>query len=369
MNATAPRSYFSKAWLVVGISALLLSAVVQRYVEKRRVQANLTWSEPDKDVLEVGFLTLGGFRGILADMLWIRAQAHQNSSRYYELKLLCDLILKLQPTFTQVHAFQAYNMSYNLALKAEGCDDKWYWMRSGLTTLEKGLERNQRNYLLWFELGYQYFDRLGDIKLGHCLPLRTRELPNIDELSEPERMAVFLDPKWMERRGQMKPARNDEHLRWASYFFWKAMETQTDPTPLRTERMYGQCIERLGHWWPSSKPKGERVHWDDWGAEDWWVEVRDRNRKRGLSHDDSVPTNLKFCIYQQMDYFEEESDRKRAQGDLVAAKAMHDTAVAAYERFRVFFSEERKSMPELLQMYRSYRDRPAGPKAKAAAPR
>jgi hypothetical protein len=349
-------------WLAVAVLALALSGVAQRYVEERRVAANLTWSDPEKHALEVGFLALGGFRGILADMLWIRAIRHQEAGRYYELKLLCDMILKLQPTFTQVHAFQAYNMSYNLAYKAEGPEDKWYWIRSGLMTLERGLERNYRNYSLWFELGFQYFDRFGESKAADTRELMQRELPNLDDLTEDERRAVFLHEearkaRWAREHITPRPPAPNEYLRYAAYYFWQAMQTNTDPTPLRTERVYGACIERLGYWHSKEKDPAKRTHWDDWGAEDWWVELRRRNEARGMPYEDTVPNHLKFCLYQQMDYYTRRAETERAAGKTAAAAELNAKALAAHEHFVQYFPNDNQTLEELLQRYRDYRAR------------
>lgn len=345
------------AWLVVALTALLLSGLVQRHVEARRKESALTWSETDKHALEVGFLALGGFRGILADVLWLRAIGHQDSARYYELKLLGDMILKLQPTFTQVHAFQAYNMSYNLAYRAETCEDKWYWMRAGISTLEKGLERNSKNYSLWFELGYQYFDRLGDTKMGDCAAYRDRELPQLKDLSEEQRTRVFLGEKdW---KGGAPP---NEHLRFAAYYFWRAMKTGNDPVPIRTERQFGQCIEHLGHWRSHPTKRPEDRDWHEWGAEDWWVELIKRNIGRGDAAVDVVPMNLRFNMYQQMDTYLVRAQRQRKQGDLDSAAKSEATAKDAYARFQKYFPEDKKSMDELMKLYRDYRDRPSSGK-------
>src|SRR5262249_8719572 len=111
--------------ILAAILALAGAGVAQHYAEVRRTEASLPWADPeDKDSLEIGFMALGGFRGLLADVLWFKAQTQQDSSHYYDLKLLCDLIQKLQPTFTQVHVFQADAMAYNIANHAETCEDK-----------------------------------------------------------------------------------------------------------------------------------------------------------------------------------------------------------------------------------------------------
>jgi len=338
-------------WMCLALLFMAGSGTVQRFVEKRRVEENLTWTDPqNKDALEIGFLAMGGFRGLLADILWVRATRLQDSARYYELKLLCDLIQKLQPTFTTVHAFQAFNMSYNLARRSTTCEDKFYWIRSGISTLERGLERNKRNYSLWFELGFQYMDRLGDVKMEHCKDVRQAELANIDDLNEAQREKVFSDKTWTAGR-----ARKDEHLRWAAYYYYKATQCAGDPLPLRTERLYGHCIDALGQWYPSRKPEGQRETWEDWGSEDWWVELRRRNKIREMDDDTTVPENLRWCMYQQMDFYEKKAATLAAAGDPEGETYMR-RAQDAERRFRKYFPEEKKSTEELMAAFRKKRD-------------
>ena len=352
----------SAKWLLAGGLALILSGVIQHKVEARREEARLilTGSEA-KEALEVGFLALGGFRGILADVLWIRAQQQQDSAKYYELKLLCDMILKLQPTFTQVHAYQAWNMSYNLAFKAETCQDKWYWIRAGLSTLEKGLQRNLHNYTLWFEMGSQYYDRLSDIKMADCREYRTQQMPNIDEVPEELRRTVFSDQ--IDENGQRRwvsgHARSDEQMRFAAYFFWKAIETGTDPTPIHSERMFGQCIEHLRHW-RSKKPLAERKEWTDWGSEDWWVELIRRNKERGMVDEETVPSNLRFCMWIQLDFWEVASANAKKSGNEKEADTAAAMANEVYKRFQQYFPSNTKTKQQVLDTYREYRDRPRG---------
>jgi hypothetical protein len=63
------RQSYSKSWLLIALAALLCAGALQRHNERRRIAAKLTFSNPDKDALEVGLLALGGFRGIVADAL------------------------------------------------------------------------------------------------------------------------------------------------------------------------------------------------------------------------------------------------------------------------------------------------------------
>jgi hypothetical protein len=336
--------------IIVLIVALVAAGLMQHHVEERRIESKLTWTNTEsKEALEVGFLALGGFRGLLADVLWFKAQTQQDSSHYYELKMMCDLIQKLQPTFTQVHAFQAYNMSYNLATHAENCEDKWYWVRSGVATLEKGLERTRQNYNLWFELGYQYFDRLGNIKMEDCKSVRDRELPNIDELTEEQCDAVFSKPKtWTSGH-----ARPDENYRFAAYYFWKSIETKTEKNPLRTERIYGECLEHLGMWFAKgNKPVSEWKKWSDGGMESWYVELRRRNNEdRQMEWDQTVPELLRWCMYEEIVVYTNRSNAAAAVGDLKAVAENSKNAADAYTRFKQYFPEDTMTMEKVIADY------------------
>lgn len=349
-------------WLSVMALALILGGLVQSRVEERRTAANLTWTDPGKEPLEAGFLALGGFRGLLADVLWIRAIRHEDSGRYYELKLLCDMILKLQPTFTQVHAYQAFVMAFNLARRGETPENRWYWVHAGLVTLEKGLERNYRNYSLWFELAAMYLDRFGDTRAGSDGPLFRRYLPNFYDLTEEERQAVFLKEeerlaRWARAGFKPHPPTPDEHLRYAAYYLWQAMATGTDPSPVRTERLYGDCIERLGHFWSKPGIAPAARGWDDWGSEDWWVELRRRNEERGLSFEFTVAENLRNCMYQEMDFFVRRATMEWRAGKMEAVADMEKKAHAAWERYVNYFPRDNKPLAVIIKRYHDYLDR------------
>ena len=52
-------------------------------------------------------VALGGFRGLIADVLWLRATRMQEEGKYFEIVQLSDWITKLEPRFTPVWSFHA----------------------------------------------------------------------------------------------------------------------------------------------------------------------------------------------------------------------------------------------------------------------
>src|ERR1044071_10264067 len=53
-------------------------------------------------VLAFTTVALGGFRGLIANALWIRANDLQDKGKYFEMVQLADWITKLEPSFAQV---------------------------------------------------------------------------------------------------------------------------------------------------------------------------------------------------------------------------------------------------------------------------
>src|SRR6185503_7689355 len=61
-------------------------------------------------VLAFTTVALGGFRGLISNMLWIRAAELQENDKFFEMSQLADWITKLEPHFSIVWTHQAWNM-------------------------------------------------------------------------------------------------------------------------------------------------------------------------------------------------------------------------------------------------------------------
>lgn len=121
----------------------------------------------------VAFTTvaLGGFRGIVADMLWLRSARLQEEGRYFELVQLADWITKLEPRFTAVWAFHAWNLAYNISVLLDRPEERWRWVRNGISLLrDEGLRYNPGDARLLYELGWLFQHKLaGDLDSAHLL--------------------------------------------------------------------------------------------------------------------------------------------------------------------------------------------------------
>ncbi len=112
----------------------------------------------------VRFVTvaLGGFRGILADILWLRASDLQDEGRFFEVAQLADWITRLQPRYPEVWAYHAWNMAYNITAVLADPADRWHWVRNGLRLLrDEGIPSNPHDPKLYWELGWMFYDKVG----------------------------------------------------------------------------------------------------------------------------------------------------------------------------------------------------------------
>ncbi|NCC92831.1 MAG: hypothetical protein EOM10_06055, partial [Opitutae bacterium] len=151
--------------LLAALLALPLAGALNFRLLRQREDARLTLAPPTHNMPPaVAFTTiaLGGFRGILADILWMRAGTLQDEGRYFELVQLSDWISKLQPRSPPIWAYHAWNMAYNLSALMPSPGEKWRWVRNGLVLLrDEGLASNPGSARLHQELAWLFLHKLG----------------------------------------------------------------------------------------------------------------------------------------------------------------------------------------------------------------
>lgn len=147
------------------LTMLPLLFVSQRGLERQREQLGVMLPvelQNAPPLLAFVSAASGGFRGIAANLLWIRADQLQQQERFFELYTLSDWITKLQPEFSQVWAMGAWNMAWNISVKYTDPADRWLWVRSGMEMLrDEGLRYNPRDPLLYRELAWIFQDKMG----------------------------------------------------------------------------------------------------------------------------------------------------------------------------------------------------------------
>jgi len=125
----------------------------------------------------VRFVTvaLGGFRGILADVLWLRAAQKQDEGDFFEVAQLSGWITRLAPRYPEVWSYHAWNIAYNIGAMFPAPEDRWAWAMRGMRLLrDEGIPANPHHSKLYWDLGWLYSDKISGRWEENPLDFRVR---------------------------------------------------------------------------------------------------------------------------------------------------------------------------------------------------
>jgi hypothetical protein len=208
--------------MLLGLAVVLLAGVfqVQRSMTDDRARLGLV-----RDIDQAGMppvlafttVALGGFRGLIANALWMRANDLQEQDKYFEMVQLADWITKLEPRFVQVWTVQAWNMAYNISVKFTDPADRWRWVERGIQLLrDEGLRYNPDETLIYRELSWFFRHKMGQNlddahlyykavwfnQMNQLLGAR----PNYDELLSPQADEARERVRLLREHYKMDPA-------------------------------------------------------------------------------------------------------------------------------------------------------------------
>jgi hypothetical protein len=153
---------------VVLVVVLLTTAGMRLdFINSQRLEMKLISNEPLQNAppsLAFATVAMGAFRGLVVDVLWIRADKLKDEGQFFDAKQLAEWITVLQPRFAQVWEFQAWNMAYNIsvAIPASQPDQRWQWVKNGYEILrDRGIPLNPKSILLYRELGRIFQHKIG----------------------------------------------------------------------------------------------------------------------------------------------------------------------------------------------------------------
>jgi hypothetical protein len=278
-----------KTLLVLLAGALLAgSFFLQRSLNQDRDRLGLTRVQPLENappVRAVPPVALGGFRGLISNALWIRANELQEQDKFFEMAQLADWITKLEPHFVQVWLVQAWNMAYNISVKFKDFSDRW---RVGparhRAAPRPGPALQPNETLIYRELAWFSSTRWDRTSMTRtCITssqwanamaeVFDKKTPNLDELINPQpaaqkrrarllREKYKMDPAFMkevdQRHGPLEWRLPEAHaIYWASVGLKKAQENpdKVKPEDLITLRrvIYQSMLltsQRRPAWWP-----------------------------------------------------------------------------------------------------------------------
>ncbi|OGV69611.1 MAG: hypothetical protein A2340_12040 [Lentisphaerae bacterium RIFOXYB12_FULL_60_10] len=209
-------------------------------------------------------LVLGGFRGLLVDMLWLRVSVLQDQGDYVEVVQLSDWITRLDPNSTEVWQFHAWNMAYNISVMMPDPVDRWRWIQNGIHLLrDEGIVLNPSEPQLYHALGWLYQHKIGgttDDAHGYYKRQLAGTMQTILEHGFPDYESLRNDTTRTERlRREFKldttvmeaVDRDLGPLDWrapethAIYWAWQGLPLATGNNALPCERMIIQSLSEL----------------------------------------------------------------------------------------------------------------------------
>ena len=155
------------ALVLVTIALLGGGSVLSRRLDAQVKEGNLRFTGEIRNApVLVTFTTvaLGSFRGIVADLLWLRAGALQEKRNYFEMVQLARWITDLQPTFSGATAYLAWNMAYNISVTCSNHAERWRWVNEGIRLIrDQALEYNPEDPILYKDLAWIFQHKLGNV--------------------------------------------------------------------------------------------------------------------------------------------------------------------------------------------------------------
>lgn len=155
--------------LVLAISLLITTGMQLDFINSQRKQMRLIANEPLENAtpsLAFATVALGAFRGLLVDVLWLRAEKLKEQGEFFDAKQVADWITTLQPRFATVWEFNAWNMAYNIsaAIPATQPEERWRWVKNGYEILrDRGIPLNPKSILLYRELARIFQHKMGSV--------------------------------------------------------------------------------------------------------------------------------------------------------------------------------------------------------------
>ena len=174
----SPRPRMTQfVWIATAAALLLAAGAIQRPLAERArdyelVAPNVLENHPELVLLSVA---PGGLRAPVVNYLWIRANLLKQEGRYYDAKQLAGVICALQPNFPGVWSFHAWNMAWNISAATQSPQERWLWIENGIELLrDKGIAANPRSLMLYKDLAWIFFSKIGGFSDDHNLEYKQR---------------------------------------------------------------------------------------------------------------------------------------------------------------------------------------------------
>jgi hypothetical protein len=227
--------------LAVAGGMFYLAAVQQDPIRQSREKMGLvmnTAMENAPPSLAFATVAMGAFRGLVVDVLWMRADKLKQEGQFFDAKQLAEWITMLQPRFASVWDFHAWNMAYNISVTIPNtqCQERWRWVRNGYELLrDKGIPLNPKSIILYRQLAWIFLHKVGDIA-DDCHVYYKKELAQSMRLLLGDNTSVVFD-ELAEAPQTLREALGDEQTAQ----FVDALQ-KADPAFAQAEKLVEQYL-------------------------------------------------------------------------------------------------------------------------------
>ena len=137
---------------------LIAGALLSPGIKQQRLAHQYTYETQAGDSTNPQYTLLastGSLRGIAINVAWYRIEKLKEEGKFAEANDLAKFVTSLQPRFPAAWEFMAWNMAYNISVKCNTQEERWYWVRNGMDLLRnEGIPNNPRAILLYRQLGW-----------------------------------------------------------------------------------------------------------------------------------------------------------------------------------------------------------------------
>jgi len=249
---------------------------VQKRMNRDRVALGYTRAEVLENappVLAFTTVALGGFRGLIANALWIRATDLQQEDKFFEMAQLAEWITKLEPRSPAVWIFQEWNMAWNISVKFKDFPDRWRWVERGIALLrDEALKYNPNEVVLYHELAWIFQNKMGANLDDASMYYKRAWAAEMDDALGGSRtnLQELINPATEELKARAKVLIEKYKL---------------DPAFMKkVDEMHGPLEWRL--------PEAHAIYWAEQGLE------QSRENPGKVNHDDLI--RLRRVVYQSL---------------------------------------------------------------------
>jgi hypothetical protein len=155
--------------IILAIVFLGAAGLQLNSINRQRQEMKLIIDKPKNIPPSLAFATIatGAFRGLVVDVLWMRADKLKEEKQFYDARQLAEWITILQPRFASVWEFQAWNMAYNISVTIPDTqpDQRWRWVKNGYELLrDQAIDKYKlKNLTLYRELARIFQHKIGGV--------------------------------------------------------------------------------------------------------------------------------------------------------------------------------------------------------------